>query len=223
MGNKNRYFFLFCLLSFFVTPVFGTETIPRFTKSECPFPVEEPLEGVECGYVFVPENREKPEGRSLRLAVAILRSLSSTPEPDPIVFLSGGPGLRSVHNTPARTESSFWKPLRENRDLIFFDQRGTGYSDPEFCPELYSVFSASFRGLPPLERTASQVRALQDCRSRMVKQGIDFSAYNSRTSAKDLEDIRRALGFNQWNLFSVSYGTRLALTAMRETPDASGV
>ena len=211
-------FILVCLSLFFVTPVFGIETIPRFTKSECPFRVEEPLEGVECGYVFVPENREKPEGRSLRLAVVILRSLSSTPEPDPIVFLSGGPGMRSVNNTPARTESPFWKPFREKRDLIFFDQRGTGYSDPEFCPELYSIVSASFRGLSPLERTAFQIRAFQDCRSRMLKQGIDFSAYNSITSAKDLEDIRRALGFNQWNVLGVSYGTRLALTAMRETP-----
>jgi pimeloyl-ACP methyl ester carboxylesterase len=52
----------------------------------------------------------------------------------------------------------------------------------------------------------------------MLAQGIDFAFYNSTASAQDLDDLRRALGLEQWNLFRASYGTRLALTAMRDTP-----
>jgi pimeloyl-ACP methyl ester carboxylesterase len=51
-------------------------------------------------------------------------------------------------------------------------------------------------------------------------QGIDLSAYNSAASAADLNDLRIALGYNQLNLYGVSYGTRLALTMMRDFPQA---
>jgi pimeloyl-ACP methyl ester carboxylesterase len=214
---KRPVFLLILVLLF--PPAAELFAAPRFIKSECPFPdPDKRLEGVECGYVSVPENRANPNSRTLRLAVVILRSLSLTPEPDPLVFLTGGPGQRSIHHTERRTHSDFWKPFREKRDLVFFDQRGTGYSDPKFCKDLYSAFTASFRGLSPQELREFQVQSFQDCKRRMQEQGIDFSAYNSRTSAEDLEDIRVALGFDRWNVFGVSYGTRLALTAMRDTP-----
>jgi len=57
-----------------------------------------------------------------------------------------------------------------------------------------------------------------ECRRRMVTQNLDFSAYNSVTSARDLDDLRRALGYERWNVFGASYGTRLALTAARDVP-----
>jgi pimeloyl-ACP methyl ester carboxylesterase len=218
--NKTKGFSIALLLLVFVAPVLAVDSVPRFEKSKCPFQTDERLEGVECGYVTVPENRADPNRRKLRLAVVILRSLSTTPNPDPLVFLSGGPGNRSVEYTAQRTKSLFWKPFREKRDLIFFDQRGTGYSQPHFCSELFSIFTAGFRGLPQQEQTAFQVKALQQCRQRMLREGIDFASYNSRTSAYDLDDIRRALGYEKWNLLGVSYGTRLALTAMRETPQS---
>ena len=62
------------------------------------------------------------------------------------------------------------------------------------------------------------VDTVDACREKMFAKGIDFAFYNSITSAQDLDDLRRALGHEQWNLFGVSYGTRLALTAMRDTP-----
>jgi pimeloyl-ACP methyl ester carboxylesterase len=220
--RMNKFCFLVMFLCVVSAVDAGSPEIkehwPRFVKSKCPFSAEQPLQGVECGYVSVPENRANPNGRTLRLAVVILRSLSANPEQDPLVFLSGGPGQRSVHYTERRTHSRFWKPFREKRDLIFFDQRGTGYSDPHFCKDLYSVFAASFLGLSPERRIALQVQLFQDCKRRMQQQGIDFSAYNSATSAQDLNDIRRALAIEKWNLLGVSYGTRLALTAMRDTP-----
>ena len=55
------------------------------------------------------------------------------------------------------------------------------------------------------------------CRDRLDAAGINLSAYNSAASAADLNDLRQALGYESWNLYGVSYGARLALTA---TPDA---
>ena len=61
----------------------------------------------------------------------------------------------------------------------------------------------------------------------MRRLGFDLSQYNSAANALDLQDIRRALGYAQWNVHGHSYGTRLALVAMRDAmthrgPDDAG-
>ncbi len=174
---------------------------------------------MRCGYLVVRENRSLPDGRTLRLSVAVLKSPGSNPQPDPLVFLSGGPGGPSVKHSIARLESPFWNRYREDRDLVFFDQRGTGYSDPEFCQEMnFSLSTALLRGLSVTDRKAFVVEAVKACRKKMLTKGIDFAFYNTITSAQDVDDLRRALGHEQWNLFGGSYGTRLALVAMRDTP-----
>ncbi|NEZ03929.1 alpha/beta hydrolase [Wenzhouxiangella sp. XN201] len=195
------------------------EEVPRFERTDCHFESEKPLEGVDCGELVVWENRQDHKEGTLRLAVAILRSTADEPEPDPLVYLSGGPGGRSVHHIPSLVGGNFSNRLREKRDLVYYDQRGTGYSDPNFCEELDQVlYTTRFLGLSPEEAKARRVDATRECREKMLEKGIDFSAYNSETSARDLDDLRRALGYEQWNLYGISYGTRLALTAMRETP-----
>ena len=61
-------------------------------------------------------------------------------------------------------------------------------------------------------------QALKTCRDRLVQEGVNLSAYNSAASAADVDDLRRALGYSEWNLYGSSYGTRLALTVMRDFP-----
>jgi len=198
----------------------GAQDVPRFEPAGCPFDGVEGRDEVDCGYLVVPESRGHTESRTLRLAVAILRSSSDTPRPDPLVYLSGGPGGKSVEFTPFRLESPFWTQMREQHDLIFYDQRGTGYSDPKFCPEMdLVVYQGRLRGLAAEEQRKLEREAALDCRRRMLADGLDFAAYNSATSALDLDDLRRALGYESWNLFGISYGTRLALSAMRDTPE----
>ena len=190
-----------------------------YERGPCPFDGAEGVEGLECGTLTVRERRGLRGGRTLRLAVAVLRSTGADPAPDPLVFLSGGPGGRSVEGTPGRTRSAFWSRLRERRDLIFFDQRGTGLSEPRFCPELdTAVAVAPYRNLTASELEAEWVATARTCRAEMEAAGVDLTAYTSAASARDLDDLRRALGYASWNLLGVSYGTRLALEALREAP-----
>ncbi len=195
--------------------------VPEFEESHCPFDASpQILEQARCGWLTVPERRDTVGGRTLKLAVAVIRSHSPDPAPDPVVFLSGGPGGGSVEHTPGRVLHPFWDRLRQDRDLVFFDQRGTGYSEPAFCREMDIAFAAVvFRGLTERERTAKRVRAAASCREQMQAQGVDLAAYNSAASARDLADLRRALGYEDWNLLGLSYGTRLALTALRDAPE----
>ena len=192
--------------------------IPRFEAAPCPFELNAAVSGqVRCGYVTVLENRSKPDGRRLRLAVAILKSFSGTPRPDPVVRLAGGPGeplvaraLSSVSDTSDASE--LIETLRREREVILYDQRGVGFSEPTFCP----AEAANWAGRVGPARTARRREVAARCGDAMRRLGFDLSQYNSAANALDLQDIRRALGYAQWNVYGHSYGTRLALVAMRD-------
>jgi pimeloyl-ACP methyl ester carboxylesterase len=176
------------------------------------------LKTARCGYLVVPENRSRPTGRTIRLAVAIVPPMSQTPAPDPVVPLSGGPGGSAISDGPGLIKAG----LNRDRELILMDQRGSlGFSKPRLsCPEsarfvarrVGLVYDAASTG----RRQAAAVRA---CHRRLVGRGIDLGAYNTTESAADFADLRAALGFQRWNLYGLSYGTDLALTLMREHPD----
>jgi pimeloyl-ACP methyl ester carboxylesterase len=193
--------------------------VPEYETVDCPFTVPQGTE-VECGCMTVPENRDKPDGNQVKIQFAIFRSESINPEPDPIVYLAGGPGEHALESV-ALTYGRRFAPLTVNRDLIVFDQRGTGYSEPALeCPELIELaYEMLDQHLESDEAIALENEATYECYERLKEQDIDLSSYNSAESAADLNDLRLALGYDEWNLLGISYGTRLALTAMRDFPD----
>jgi len=193
---------------------------PVFEPAACQFDAQSGRE-VECGYLVVPEDRENLEdGNTVRLHVAVFASESEEPEPDPIVYLAGGPGGDALERIPFVFESRF-APFLEKRELIMFDQRGTGYSEPSLaCPE-YTELSLELLDdiLTPEEAVAIYLDNLAACHERLEGAGVDFTAYNSAASAADVRDLQRALGYEEINLFGISYGTRLAQTIVRDYPE----
>ena len=191
---------------------------PRFEKTECWF--KEPAgHDVECGWVIVPEDHARPEGKTIKLAVARFKSDASQPEPDPVIYLEGGPGGSALKSYTSQFDFLFG-PLLEKRDVVLFDQRGTGYSQPALaCPE----YNQAVIDMLPKDMTAAESetvanKALLACRDRLVKEGVNLDMYNSAQNAADIEALRQALGYDQVNLYGISYGTRLALTALRDAP-----
>ena len=169
----------------------------------------------ELGRFRVPENRDRPGGRTIGLAFVRFPSTSPTPGP-PIVYLAGGPGGAG---TDAAKGSRFdlFQALRAVADVVAFDQRGTGLSDrlPE-CPHLVTV---------PLDAldsrsaaTAAVTEATQACAARWRELGVDLAAYNTAESADDVDALREALGAEQVSLWAISYGTHLALATVRRHP-----
>lgn len=193
---------------------------PVFEPAGCMFAVPQGT-NPECGYLVVPENRAYPEKAQVRLHVAIFHSHAANPDPDPLVFLSGGPGSSALTLSGYLFRTGLDAVL-ESRDLVVFDQRGTGYSQPVLnCPERQTITSQLLDGsLSPGEKERLIVDAFRRCRERLSAQGIDLSSFTSAASAADVEDLRRALGYAQLNLHGVSYGTRLALTVLRDHPQA---
>lgn len=170
-----------------------------FVVDTCPFAVP-PEVNVTCGLLTVPENRLTTGGPTIQLAVAIIPARSENALPDPIIYLEGGPGGSAL----AGIDSWYTSPYREQRAIIVFDQRGTGFSEPSLnCPELDE---------------SDDLDMVVACRDRLLAAGIDLTAYNSRENAADVEALRQALGYDWVNLYGISYGTRLALTVMRDYP-----
>jgi pimeloyl-ACP methyl ester carboxylesterase len=167
----------------------------------------------------VPENRSDPESRDIRLHVAVFKSTSENPSPDPVVFLSGGPGQGAVESLAFDATLSGYVDFLQSRDLIVLDQRGTGYSEPDLrCPELDELDESIPTGVSG-ELPEEVAAALIACSTRLAGEGADLSAYNSAENAADFADLRLALEIDEWNLLGLSYGTRLAQTIVRDHPE----
>lgn len=179
-----------------------------------------------CGTVTVPEDRAANDGRTVKLHVAVLTSTSAKPQPDPVLYLTGGPGFPALSNDLQFFDAENAAPLQSARDLVFYDQRGTGVSEPGlYCPEVRKRFLDDLaQNLPGASdadpANAGHVEALAQCKQRLLQEqpGLHLDAYSSADSAADIADIMTALGYARWNLFGISYGTRLALTTMRDFP-----
>lgn len=193
-------------------------TLPRIEPASCQF--NDDWFDVSCYTLVVPETRADPDSISIEIHVAVFHSDNPTPLPDPVVYLDGGPGgdaLRFIDFA----YSLLVQPFVETRDVIIFDQRGTGYSQPQLdCPEYDNLqYDILDDNLPADENIRLSIEALDTCRRRLEQRGYNLAAYNSAENAADLNDLRVALGYDQWNLYGISYGTRLALTAMRDHPE----
>ncbi|MGW8251738.1 MAG: alpha/beta fold hydrolase, partial [Anaerolineales bacterium] len=199
--------------------------------SACRFALPEDLiqgEGVDCYYLTVEEQREggvpDTSGRVIRLAVAVFHPPGGASQPDPVIYLSGGPGVSILEMVRWQYEDMSEPVFAGGRDLILLDQRGVGLSIPALdCPrydELVLDFldrRVSEQPVDDQQMSRLLLESLGECRDDLSNKS-DLTAYNSAASAADVEDLRKAMGYQQINLWGGSYGTRLALEVMRRYP-----
>ncbi len=189
--------------------VVSIEACPR------PLPVNE-IEGVSliCGRVKVPEERSKIGGRQVALNFAVLRASTGYSEPDPVVYLEGGPGGSAMKMLPAL--DLFFRPWRSRRDIVIYDQRSAGISGSSVnCFQAMSANLVDFMkvggGIPSADQT-------KRCFDELTAKGIPLAAYNTTQNALDLPVIMSALGYKDYNIYGISYGTKLGLEVMRVAP-----
>jgi len=165
-----------------------------------------------CGKLAVPENRDRPAGRSIELAVALVPSRSKRPRPDPVFMLAGGPGQSAREAFPSAA-GAFGEILRE-RHVVLIDQRGTGGSHPLDCPAAGDD-RADGDGLAAGDPAAAR-RYAERCLATL---DADPRFYTTSDAVLDLEAVRASIGAGQINLVAVSYGTRVALEYLRRHPE----
>jgi pimeloyl-ACP methyl ester carboxylesterase len=197
------------------------QQVPRFEPARCMFDLPDGFtegQNIDCGYLIVPKFHEDPGGPVIRLAVAIIRSADPNPAPDPLVMLQGGPGGSAIDTYTSLLPRS---ELIADRDIILLDQRGTLYSEPVLsCPEYQEMtLEIMNQDLPDDVVRQRSFLALQDCRQRFANEGVDLSAFDSYQNAADVAALRSVLGYDEINLYGVSYGSLLALHVMRWHPE----
>lgn len=204
-------------------PIVEENYQPIFEPVDCWFETPESV-SVDCGYLVVPEDRSKPDGRTIRLATSIFRAPGGNPEPDPIIQLHGGPGGGVLTFFSHGEYTPYADLTATNRDVIVFDQRGNGISEPSLkCPE---VAVAILDGLD-LELDGKQIShsqaqqmvldAAEVCEQRLGE-SVDLRMYTTQENAEDVNDMRIALGYDTVNLHGESYGTSLAQAVARKYP-----
>lgn len=160
-----------------------------------------------CGVLRVPEDRSKRDGRAISLRIAVVPAVSRSPSPDPLVFLTGGPGQAATEAYP--TLAPAFRRINRDRDVVLVDQRGTGGSNALRCPE------EEVKDLALLDE-----EAVGPWVSRCLA-GLpgDPRFYTTSIAMTDLDEAREALGYERLNLYGLSYGTRAALTYLRIFPE----
>jgi pimeloyl-ACP methyl ester carboxylesterase len=180
---------------------------PRPFLSQCQTP--ELKSRAWCGRYEVFEDRISKRGRKIALNMIILPALAEKPAPDPVFFFAGGPG-QSAASLASYLGEGFLAKIRQERDIVFIDQRGTGESNPLTC-NLFADdndLRAYFEDMFP----AKEVRA---CREQLEKVA-DLKQYTTSIAIEDFDDVRRALGYEKINLYGGSYGTTVALAYLRQ-------
>ncbi len=208
MFQKGTLFVVGLLLLLTITACQGTQTEPTNL----------PLEACQlngevtalCGTLTVPENREAADSRTIDLNIAVLPATNSIIEDDPLFMLAGGPGQAATEAYPLTL--SWLEDINSTRDIVLFDQRGTGASAGFSCAvledenlESENVGSAEF------------VALMQTCAEQLAE-NADLTQYTTDDHIADLDAVRAALGYDQINLYGASYGTRAAMTYARRYP-----
>jgi pimeloyl-ACP methyl ester carboxylesterase len=196
--------------------------VPRIEPADCWFAIPSGR-AARCGTLVVAERVEDAGSHPLALRFVVFEGRGATHATDPVVYISGGPGDPAQIDAGSIGRWWSWTARADwlgQRDLVVFDQRGVGVSEPAMnCPELadagYQIFP---KPLGPEGEAPLWAAAAQRCHERLGKAGLDLTRYNTKAIVEDLRQLIEQLGYQSWNLFAVSYGTRVALDFIRDRP-----
>jgi pimeloyl-ACP methyl ester carboxylesterase len=155
--------------------------------------------GFQCGRLGVPTDWSQPAGKQIELYVE-RKAATTQPATTALIALAGGPGQSA---TPfAESFAQLLAPALGTRDLIVYDQRGTGRSGFLQCPHAEQT-------------AASNNDYIAKCASEL---GPTRTDYSTRDTVDDIEALRQALGVDKVSIFGVSYGTYVAQLYARRYP-----
>jgi pimeloyl-ACP methyl ester carboxylesterase len=163
---------------------------PPPIEAQCPAEARQLHRDAKCGYVRVPRDRTKPDGKTIKVYFERyprrhreLRKIST------VVSIEGGPGYPVTPGRSTRVE--LWHPVSGKRDLVLIDLRGTGRSAPLGC----EAFSRKSRGyVARAGRCAAQI-------------GPERDLYSTSQAVQDMEAVLRSLHAGKIDLYGDSYGT----------------
>jgi pimeloyl-ACP methyl ester carboxylesterase len=206
MNSPVRLAWRVCLSLWICSVGFADEITLKPCRLEHPSHVS--ATDAECGRLDVLENPADPKSRHIQLNVARVPAVSRRKKLDPLFVLAGGPGMDAT--TFFASVAPAFARIRRDRDIVLLDQRGTGRSNGLHCDlDQDSLMQATGDQLALETR-----RCLESLKSH-----ADVRFYTTSIAVKDLDRLRAALGYQQIDLYGVSYGTRVAQHYVRRYPE----
>jgi pimeloyl-ACP methyl ester carboxylesterase len=184
----------------------------QIEETACPIKIDSSFR-TRCGYLIVPENRTKSNGKTIKLPFVIAYSKNPQKRNDPLLYTTGGPGGSSLDWINGAVAHS---PILD-RDCIAFEQRGTHFAIPNLeGPELDDAVREAYR--KNLNRDSMSLVGVRRFKADLVARGIDLSGYNTDETVDDIDDLLKALHIDSVNLMGVSYSGGLMLDVLKKDP-----
>lgn len=205
--------------------VSASQETPRLENADC---VTDALKAMqaECYIFYGQEDWSDPNGRLVELPVAVIapEQAGNTDDP-PVVFFPGGPGYSVIGNR------DYVEQLRKDigdRTLVVMDHRGFIHAKPTLaCPDYAEVSPyhniihtpAITSSLDPMERMDAMTGEVSACYRKLESEGIDVAEYNQYAVSRDVDEIRRLLGYDTIDAFGSSTGSGTVLSYLQYHPD----
>ena len=184
---------------------------PPLVGVECPAGVPY-ASGASCALATVPIDRSAPDSGSTEISLLVWPGAGEVRPGDagpPLAVLQGGPGGPSsdmVEYFPRRSYTQ-----------VFIDQRGTGFGSVDLdCPEITAVLPEILSAAEAKARSI-ELAAYVACFDRLGGESL-LAHTDTAAHAADVVEVMAALGFDQWSVYGVSYGTTIALEILRDPP-----
>ncbi|MFI5980387.1 alpha/beta hydrolase [Streptomyces sp. NPDC051555] len=172
----------------------------------------------ECAALKVPLDYQRPEGRTLDLAISRMKSENPAKRRGVLLLNPGGPGASGLVR-PLSMNDKMAKDVRDRYDLVGFDPRGVGESSPIGCGGLNEVERGVGGAYRP-ETFASDVAWARGIADKCREKSGDVIPYiTTRNTARDLDVIRAALGERTISYLGYSYGTYLGTVYSQMFPE----
>jgi len=216
MSEKNKFYLKRLLAITGLILLYGCKTEwtasqstpeARIQVEDCVLAAPESRQRIKakCGQLPVPENPDDSGGKKINLAIAVLPAIRRNSSPDPLFFLTGGPGQAASESFVQMY--NFFLNINQKRDIVLVDQRGTGKSNPLRCEYPPTAdYSPEFELSPFLESCLKSIDA-------------EPQFYTTEIAMQDLDIVREALGYEKINIYGLSYGTRAGLNYLRMYPE----
>ncbi len=196
-------------LAYDAAAAIGIDVLPKpyrkdFERTSCSPELLSDNAKTTCGMLSVAENRNNPNSRKIRFPVLIAKHTSKPAQIEPLLVLGGGPGDALFPGLPALfTDPDASTALLDGQDIVAVEYRGVGAATPRL----------------QCDNRLNSAATVAKCREKFNALGVDLKYYNSHEISADLEQLRRSLNVPRWNVLGLSYGTRAALTLLRERPN----
>ncbi len=209
--KKQLILCLFFLASIFIGCK-QSNGIGEFTTATAPIEVPDSL--IESGkftygYIKVPEFHGIPKGKTIELAVAVFKCQTDTTTHEPLLLVTGGPGMSDIDAFVPVITGDLGKLFLDNRDIVIIELRGLKYSRPNLlCPEIeelqMSLLDKNYTVDQTIDLYMDTLKATYD---RFEAEDVNLSAYNDYEIAKDIVFVMNKLGHNRFSVFGSSFGT----------------